>query len=113
VSFGGQTVGFVTVTRSGSPGYLGVKPETRSTTTVSGCRFRPLTSTETPESETDVATGVWKCTAPPEAAALAAKSTGELEVDGVTYRITGPVQPKYDMDGTVHHVTILCQRQES
>lgn len=112
MSFGGQTVGFVTVTR-GAAGYLGLAQESRSTTTVSGCRFRPLTSAETAESATDVATGVWKCTAPAEAAALAAKSTGELVVEGITYRIVGPVEPKYDMNGAVHHVTILAKRQES
>lgn len=109
MSFGGQSVGFVTVTR-GTLGYMGLARETRTTTTVSGCRFRPLVSSETPESETDVAAEVWKCTAPPETAVLNARPDGEVVVNGVTYRIVGQVQPKYDMDGTVHHVTITCKR---
>lgn len=110
--FGTQTVTFVTVTESGDPGYLGMKTETRTETPVEGCRFRPLNADETPDGTTDISTGMWKCTAPPEAAVLAAESTGELKVDGVTYQIEGPVMPKPDMAGNLHHVTILCKKQD-
>lgn len=111
MSFGGQSVTFVAVAESGDPGYLGLKTKTRTDTAVAGCRFRPATSAETPDGQTDVATGVWKCTAPPAAAVLAAKPGGEVKVGGVTYQIDGPIMPKYAMDGTVHHVTVMCKRQ--
>lgn len=109
---GGQTVTFVTVTESGEPGYLGIKQETPTEVVVEGCRFRPLNADETPAGQTDVASGYWKCTAPPEAAAVAALSTGELKVDGVTYEIDGPVMPKRTRSGVLHHVTILCKKQD-
>lgn len=118
--FGGQTVKIVAVGVTGTPGYLGLKTESRTATTVSGCRFRPLSATETPEQKTDVATETWKLTAPPVAAALAATSTSEIVYDGTssptqtaatTFDVIGPVQPKYDLDGVLHHVTIVCQRQ--
>ena len=122
MTFGGQTVAFVTVTRGDTPGYLGLAVESRTAVTVSGCRFRPMPSTEQPEGATDVASEMWKCTAPPEAAALAAQSTGELIYDGTTtptipdaadstvFRIFGPAVPKYDRDGQIHHVTIMAKR---
>jgi len=122
VSFGGQTVGFVTVTDIGTPGYLGIKQKTRSVTLVSGVHFRPFSTTEAPDAETDVATEVWKLTAPPVAAVLAAESTGELVYDGTdnptydpddvsnVFQIQGPVQPKQDL-AELHHVTVMCRRQ--
>lgn len=122
MSFGGQTVGIVTVTGTGSPGYLGLKTQTRSVTLVSGVHFRPFNATETPQTQTDVAVEVWKLTAPPDTAALAAKSTGEIVYDGTdnptynpadlsnVFQIDGSIMPKYD-DATVHHVTIMCKRQ--
>ena len=112
MTFGGQTVTFVTVTESGEIGFGGIREEVRTETSVEGCRFRPLSVDETPEYLTNIATGVWKCTAPPVEAALDAQPDGELNVDGLTYRIKGPVQPKPDMDGTTPHVTILCSRSD-
>lgn len=121
MTFGGQTVGFVTVTDTGDPGYLGVKQQNKTVETLSGCHFRPLSATETPEAETDVTTDMWKLTAPPESAALAAKSTGQLVFDGTTtpslpdpvdetlFQQDGKIMPKYD-GGRVHHVTILYKR---
>lgn len=109
-TFGGQAVEFVTVSR-GTAGYLGLGRESRNSDTVFGCHFRPVNSIETPEGATDVATEVWKCTAPPVAAPLAATAGDELKWDGNTFQIVGPVQPKYNLDGTVHHVTIMAKRQ--
>lgn len=108
---GGETVTFVTVTESGDPGYLGIKTKTRVETAVTGCRFRPLNADEAPDAATNTAVGVWKCTAPPEAAALAAASTGEVKVNGVTYQIDGPIMPKRTRSGVLHHITIMCKRQ--
>ena len=119
-SFGSQTVGFVTVTESGEPGYLGLKTKTKVVVKVSGCHFRPANATEV-DGQTDVATEVWKLTAPPAAAVLAAKSTGEIVYDGTDnpqlpsdlnelFRIDGRIQPKFDLDA-VHHVTVMCKRQ--
>lgn len=121
ISFGGQTVGFVTVTDSGDPGYLGLKSKTRALVRVAGCHFRPVATAEV-QAQTDVSTEVWKLTAPPAVAALAAEATGEIAYDGTDspeipvdpnalFRITGPIQPKSGPDGSVHHVTVMCRRQ--
>lgn len=126
MSFGDQVVGFVTVTRSGTPDSLGLLPESRTVVAVAGCHFRPVVSTESPEGETNTTQIRWKLTAPPEAAVLAAKSTGELVFDGTghpedldlesaagkaaTFRIDGPILPKYD-GAEVHHVTVFATRQ--
>lgn len=111
MTFGGQAVTFVTVIRSGEPDSLGMIPEVRTEVVVTGCRHRPLDAKETPEYMTNVATEVWKTTAPPEAAALAADSTGELKVDGETYQISGGAKPFTDMNGQLFKVTILSQKQ--
>lgn len=111
MSFGGQAVAFVTVSR-GEPGYLGLGGTSRADDTVFGCHFRPASSVETPaNSESDVATEIWKLTAPPTSTVLAAGPGDELSYDGNTYQILGPIMPKYDDDGTVHHVTIMAKRQ--
>lgn len=109
MSFGATTVTFVAVTKSGEPGELGLRSKTKTGVDVEGCHFRPFSATETPP--TRAATELWKITAPPDPAALAAKPTGQIKVDGITYLIEGPVQPKRDLDGRVHHVTIMCKRQ--
>lgn len=129
--FGGQTVGFVTVTNTGNPGYLGVTTEQRTAVLMHGVRFRPLSTEESAgltselKGVTTVAGELWKFTGAAEAAALAADSTGEIVYDGTNspqlddnnkgnrFRIEGFNQPKPDMYGTVHHVTIVCQRQAS
>lgn len=110
-TFGGTTVTFVAVTESGDAGYLGLKTKARAETAVAGCQFQPAKSSETPDGQTDVATEVWRCTAPPVAAVLAATPGGEVKVGGVTYQIDGPIMPKHKRDGSVHHVTVMCKRQ--
>ncbi len=120
--FGRQTVGFVTATESGSPGYLGVREKTFTTVAQSGVRFRPLRTDEL-DKQTDVSTEMWKLTAPVSVAALAAKSTGEIVYDGTdsptfdeeddsnVFTIDGFIQPKPGMYGGVHHITIMCGRK--
>lgn len=109
--FGDQTVTFVAVASSGSVGYLGLRGQSRPGTAVPGCRMRPWTTKETPDGPIDTATEMWKITAPPAAAVLSAKPDGEISYDGKTFHIVGPVQPKRDMAGVLHHVTIFCKRQ--
>lgn len=109
-SFGGQSVGVVTVSR-GAPGYLGLALESRSTVTVTDCHFRPAGSSETPEGVNDVATEIWKLTAPPVAAVLNAHAGDEVTYGDMVFQVVGPVMPKYDGANTVHHVTVMVKRQ--
>ncbi|SKU70602.1 Uncharacterised protein [Mycobacteroides abscessus subsp. massiliense] len=125
--FGGQTVALVTVSQTGQPGWGGLRATTRTPVRLEGCHFRPYSSSETPERQIDVTTEVWKLTAPPEAAALAVKASGQLIYDGTdhpelidldsefgkssTFQIYGQIMPRYDADKAVHHVTVFCKRQ--
>lgn len=79
-------------------------------TTVTGCLMRPFRPTEV-VTLTDIATNVWRCTAPPVPAALNATAAGELDYDGDTYQIIA-VEPFPDFEGVISHVRITCQRQE-
>lgn len=108
MSFGATTVTFISETPSGTPGRLGSQTPLEVRVDVAGCRFRPLYARELPEDMTNLATQVWRCTAPPEAASAAAKSTGLLEVDGVKYRIIGGARPFEDF-AAPFKVTIDCQ----
>jgi len=118
---GRQTVKIGTVTQGGTPGFLGMTTETRVDVVVTGCRGRVLSASETAELQTgDIATEIWKWTLPPVAAASGAVSTGELVYDGTAspartstsvYQIDGPIQPKYNLDGTLHHVTLMVRKQ--
>ena len=112
--FGKQTVGFITLTPTGPRDSRGLQELVESTVEVKRCRCRPYVSGRERESridETDVTTEMWKVTAPPEAAAIAAKSTGRFTCDGKTYEIDGTVMPKPDPAGGVHHVTIFGKLQ--
>lgn len=111
MTLGGQSVTFVAVADTGGAGYLGVKAKARTETVVAGCQFWPMTASETPDGQTDVATGVWRCIAPAESAVLAATAGDELKYNSNTYQIVGPPQPKRDMAGVLSHVTIMCKRQ--
>jgi hypothetical protein len=106
---GDQTVGFVTIT-DGALDELGIPAQVRTTVNVPGCRFRPLSAAETVDL-TDVATEVWKCTAPPSAAALV-DATGELVHDGVTYQVIGGPKPYPDaFRSDTFKVTVMCEKQ--
>lgn len=124
MSFGDQVVALVAVTQSGTPGRLGVKPEARSVSRISGCHFRPMSIAEVAEIGYDVADEVWKLTAPP---GVAADANDEVLFDGSahpellaeaaahphTFHVTSRSQPKSDLSGVVHHVTVMCKRQSS
>lgn len=125
--FGDQVVAFVAVTQSGTPGWGGLKQKTRTATRFPGVHFRPHSSDETPVTQTDVTTEVWKLTAGPEVLELAVKGNHELLYDGTdhpealgleadatrefVFQVDGQRMPKYDLDGSVDHVTIFCKRQ--
>lgn len=120
MSLGNQTVGFVSISSVGEPGYLGVKQKSRVLSLVHGGQFQPASVSEDPDAETNTATEIWLYTGPPSAVTLAAKSTGELVYDGTDspedlegnrFRIEGPVQPEHDFSGQVDHVLITCKRQ--
>lgn len=92
MSFGSQTVAFVTLVGNGVFDDNGFETTTEAEVPVTGCRHRPLSAAEATEALGDVGRQVWKTTAPPEAAAIAAKSTGTLKVDGKTFHIVGGTQ---------------------
>lgn len=90
--FGSQTVAFVTVTGTGVFDDNGFETTTPTDVAVTGCRHRPLSAAEASELFGNVAKQVWKTTAPPEAAAIAAQSTGTLKEGGRTFHIVGGAQ---------------------
>jgi hypothetical protein len=96
MSFGSQTVSFVTATGNGVFDEYGIEGTTDVDVPVTGCRHRPLRADEVPISLGEVATQIWKTTAPPEAAAIAAKSSGTLKEGGRTFFIVGGAQPFED-----------------
>lgn len=108
MTFGSQTVTFVTLVGTGVYDDFGVELTTETAVAVEGCRHRPLSAAEATEALGNVAHQVWKTTAPPEAAAAAAKSTGHLTVDGVKYFIIGGAQAFEDMSAPFK-VTILSE----
>lgn len=110
MSFGSQTVYFVTVTGTGVFDARGFEVTTPTDVPVEGCRHRPLSAQEASEVFGDVAKQVWKTTAPPEAAAAAAKSTGVLKEGGRTFHIIGGAQPFEDYNDPFK-VTILSEIQ--
>ena len=111
MSFGSQTVAFVTLVGTGVFDEYNVEGMTEADVPVAGCRHRPLSAAEAGQLLGEVATQVWKTTAPPEAAAIAAKSTGTLKVDGRTFHILGGTQPFEDFNDPFK-VTILSEIQE-
>lgn len=108
MTFGSQTVTFITLAGTGTYDADGLEVTTETPVAVNGCRHRPLKADETPVNLTNLATQIWKTTAPPEAAAIAAKSTGRLTVDGVTYEIIGGAMPFEDFTDPFK-VTILSK----
>jgi hypothetical protein len=121
VRLGGQTVGFVTVV-DGPPDRNNMPTQTHDVVLVSGCHFRPLRLSEK-VGLADIATEVWKLTAPPTEGVLAAKAAGQIVYDhspnpefdeddsSNVFQIVGGVQPFTDLSGQVVKVTVLCQRQ--
>lgn len=105
---GSQTVGFVTLVGTGEYDDYGIEITTEAEVPVTGCRHRPLSAKEATEALGNVATQVWKTTAPPAAAAIAAASTGKLKVDGREFAIHAGAQPFEDFSDPFK-VTILSE----
>ena len=109
MSFGNQIVYFVSVTEDlNNRDRYGNPARVRTETPVTGCHFRPLTGKEKLEYG-DIGIDPWKCTAPPDPAALAATVNSELKVDGVTYQVTLGSRPFQDFN-KLFKVTIICER---
>jgi hypothetical protein len=97
MSFGNQVVTFVTLTGTGECDDFGVEQVEEVEVSVDGCRHRPLSAAEASGAFGNLARQVWKTTAPPEAAAIAAKSTGTLKEGGKSFAIIGGAQAFQDM----------------
>lgn len=96
MSFGSQTVTFATLVGTGECDDFGVEQVEEVEVPVEGCRHRPLSAAEASAAFGNVARQVWKTTAPPEAAAIAAKSTGVLKEGGRSFAIIGGAQAFQD-----------------
>lgn len=117
MSFGEQTITFVSYADSGVPGALGTFSQAETTTSVPNCRHRPLTFAETAEFDIDVATELWRSTIPVgeytpalRAAVLTAKANDEIRVAGVGYKIIGGVRHHVDMGGNPFKVTVISKK---
>lgn len=106
--FGRDTVTFRTFA-PGTRNSKGVAVKVPTNTTVTGCSMQPVSMAEN-VSNTDVATEVWHCIAPPKTLTLGLDATGEIDFKGKTYQVTG-VKPYGDIGGRVDHLTVACKRQ--
>jgi hypothetical protein len=124
LSFGGDTITFT----SFNPDPAQVFPDESGTFTplkgtpsvVPGCRHRPFRNTsrsarfarsEYPEEGVGITTDWWQSTCPAWPAALAAKASDNITVNGVVYRILGDARPFEDISGNVVKVSFLSERQ--
>lgn len=117
MSFGVDTVTFVSFSDSATPGELGTYPQTETLTSAPGCRHRPLTFQEIHELGFDVATEVWKTTVPIgeysnalRVQIMAMQPDDVIRVEGVEYQIIGGVRPFKDFTGWFK-ATIFSRRQ--
>ena len=111
LNLGNQTVVLVTIGEdTGGPrDAFGQPLETRVETPIGNVRFRMVSSTE----DTDLGNRIreiWKLTASPSAALLAATGRGHIEYQDDVYSITGTPRVVLDMQGVAHHVSIACER---
>ncbi len=108
--FGRQTITFVSVGRDVTNlDRYGKPAQVTTPTDVPGCRFRPVSSTET-INDNDKVTDVWRATCPPVGAVLAAKTTDHVVVNGVTYQIDGNVELFTDLAGNPFKATVVVKR---
>lgn len=117
MSFGVDTVIFVSYSDAATPGELGTYPQTETLISAPGCRHRPLTFQEINELGFDVATEVWKTTVPineysdtVRAQIMAMQPDDAIRVNGVQYQIIGGVRPFKDFTDWFK-ATIFSKRQ--
>lgn len=124
LSFGGDTITFTSFNpdpAQGFPDDLGTfSPLEGTPSVVPGCRHRPFRRSghgagaaraEYPEEGVGITTDWWQSTCPSSPAALAAKASDTITVNGVDYRILGDARPFRDIAGQVFKVTFLSERQ--
>ena len=106
-ALGAQTVTVRSLQTTGRDAF-GVKTQASVDTDVAGCSFQSLMSTELDSNR--IADQRWLCIAPADSAVAGMQSTDEINVDGVEYRLDGPVLPRIDLDGRMNHVSAVCVR---
>lgn len=111
MSLGGRTVTLVTVAE-GTKDAWGVAAPVLTQIPIVGCHFRPLSAQET-VALTDKAVQMWRLTAEPCAALLAAGPDDRIVYEGVSYEIVGGPKPYADFSGAVVKVTVNCSRQQT
>lgn len=124
LSFGGDTITFTSFNPDPTqafPDDLGTfSPLAGTPTPVPGCRHRPFRRSghgagaaraEYPEEGVGITTDWWQSTCPAVPAALAAKASDTITVNGIPYRILGDARPFEDITGTPFKVTFLSERQ--
>jgi len=109
---GGQSVTFVSV-GTGATDEWGNQLKSQSTTTITNCRFRPVSVSETVD-YTDKTTTLWKLTKirPIESQLLDAKPNDLLLWDNKTFEIDGVPKVFTDHTGSVYKVTVFAKLQQ-
>jgi hypothetical protein len=124
LSFGSDTITFTSFNPDPDqafPDDMGTfSPLEGTPTVVVGCRHRPFRDTsrsarfarsEYPEKGVGIVTDWWESTCRAVPAALAAKASDNITVNGVVYRIISDARPFEDITGMPFKVTFLSERQ--
>lgn len=116
--FGGQTITFIHLEKSGTPDELGHYTMVPVSHDAPFSRHRPLSFKEAVELQFDIATEFWRSTLPVHlytdpvrAAVLGATAEDVIEVDGQEYQIVGGVRTHPDAAGLPFKTTIISQKQ--
>jgi len=116
MSFGGDTIVFKHLMKTGTFDDQGNAVMTTVNTSAPGSRHRPLTMFENAELGFDVADQRWRSTIPlfeydedVVAVLSSAKPQDVIAVDGIDYQIIGGVRPHKDMAGKPFKMTIISK----
>lgn len=105
---GNQSVTVRIRTGTGARDGFGLKQESTVEQSVNGVSFMSLESSELDVNR--IAEERWILLAPAGSAVAAVKSTDEIIHGDDTYRMDGEVQRRYDIDGNVNHLSVVCRR---